>query len=243
MVDTEYAFDRTHAQNLGVDVDNLLISQPDSGEQALQIVDTLVRSGAIDIVVVDSVAALVPAVELEGEMGDSHMGVHARLMSQALRKLTAIIAKSGTCLVFINQVRTKTGVIFGSPETTTGGNALKCYASPRIDVRRIGAIKQDDTVVGSRTRARVVKHKVAPPFRETEFDIMYGQGISFAADLPDLAVEHNTVEKSGFWFTYEGKRLGQGRENATVFFLQNQATMDSIKNELQSKLGLAKESL
>lgn len=238
-IDAEYAFDATYAKNLGVDVENLLVSQPDTGEQALEIVDTLVRSGAIDIVVIDSVAALVPAAEIEGEMGDSHMGLQARLMSQALRKLTGIIAKSNTCLIFINQLRMKIGVMFGNPETTTGGNALKFYASIRIDVRRIGAIKDGDKVVGNRTRARVVKNKVSPPFKEAEFDIIYGKGISLVGDVLDLAVEHDVVEKSGAWFSYEGERLGQGREKAKDYLLENADIMASITNKVREKMNLA----
>lgn len=240
LIDAEYAFDSTYAQNIGVDVDNLLVSQPDSGEQALEITDTLVRSGAIDIVVVDSVAALVPVAEIEGEMGDSHMGLQARLMSQALRKLTAIIAKSNTCLVFINQLRMKIGVMFGNPETTTGGNALKFYSSVRLDIRRIAAIKEGDKTVGNRTRVRVVKNKMSPPFRETEFDIMYGQGISVEGDILDLAVEHDIVEKSGAWFSYDGERLGQGREKVKDFLKENKDILEAITDKLKIKLGLIK---
>ena len=238
LIDAEYAFDPTYAQNIGVDVDNLLVSQPDSGEQALEIADTLVRSGAIDIVVIDSVAALVPVAEIEGEMGDSHMGLQARLMSQALRKLTAIIAKSNTCLIFINQLRMKIGVMFGNPETTTGGNALKFYASVRLDIRRIAAIKEGDKAVGNRTRVRVVKNKMSPPFRETEFDIMYGQGISVEGDILDLAVENDIVEKSGAWFSYNGERLGQGREKVKDFLKENKDILDAITEKLKVKLGL-----
>lgn len=238
LVDAEYAFDSQYAKNLGVDIDNLLVSQPDTGEQALEIVDTLVRSGAIDIVVVDSVAALVPAAEIEGEMGDSHMGLQARLMSQALRKLTAIIAKSNTCLVFINQLRMKIGVMFGNPETTTGGNALKFYSSVRLDIRRIAPIKDGDKVLGNRTRVRVVKNKVAPPFKEAEFDIMYGSGISSEGDILDLATVHNVVEKSGAWFSFNGERLGQGRENVKEFLRQNPDVFDSIAQGVKEKTGL-----
>jgi recombination protein RecA len=238
LIDAEYAFDAKYAKNLGVDVDNLLVSQPDTGEQALEIADTLVRSGAIDIIVVDSVAALVPAAEIEGEMGDSHMGLQARLMSQALRKLTAIIAKSNTCLIFINQLRMKIGVMFGNPETTTGGNALKFYASIRIDIRRIGAIKDGDKVVGNRTRVRVVKNKVSPPFKEAEFDIMYGTGISTEGDILDLASENDVVEKSGAWFSFEGERLGQGREKVKDFLVENQGILEAITEKTKEKLGL-----
>jgi recombination protein RecA len=238
LIDAEYAFDPTYAQNIGVDVDNLLVSQPDSGEQALEIADTLVRSGAIDIVVIDSVAALVPVAEIEGEMGDSHMGLQARLMSQALRKLTAIIAKSNTCLIFINQLRMKIGVMFGNPETTTGGNALKFYSSVRLDIRRIAAIKDGDRTVGNRTRVRVVKNKMSPPFRETEFDIMYGQGVSIEGDILDLAAENDIVEKSGAWFSYDGERLGQGREKVKDFLKENKDILDAITEKLKVKLGL-----
>ncbi|MGH9579131.1 MAG: recombinase RecA, partial [Terriglobales bacterium] len=220
-VDAEHALDPGYAKKLGVDVDNLLVSQPDYGEQALEIAEALVRSGAIDVLVVDSVAALVPKAELDGEMGDSHVGLHARLMSQALRKLTAIVSKSRTCLIFINQIREKIGVMFGNPETTTGGRALKFYSSVRIDIRRIAAIKEGDTVVGSRTRVKVVKNKVAAPFRESEFDIMYGEGISREGDALDLAVIHNIVEKSGTWFSYKSDRIGQGRENSKQFLREN----------------------
>ena len=238
LIDAEYAFDPTYAQNIGVDVDNLLVSQPDSGEQALEIADTLVRSGAIDIVVIDSVAALVPVAEIEGEMGDSHMGLQARLMSQALRKLTAIIAKSNTCLLFINQLRMKIGVMFGNPETTTGGNALKFYSSIRLDIRRIATIKEGDKAVGNRTRVRVVKNKMSPPFRETEFDIMYGKGISLEGDILDLATENDIVEKSGAWFSYEGERLGQGREKVKEFLLANNDIFEAIREKLKVKLGI-----
>ncbi len=232
LIDAEYAFDAAYARNLGVDIDNLLVSQPDTGEQALEIVDTLVRSGAIDIIVIDSVAALVPAAEIEGEMGDSHMGLQARLMSQALRKLTAMTSKSKTCIIFINQLRMKIGVMFGNPETTTGGNALKFYSSVRIDIRRIAAIKDGDSVVGNRTRAKVVKNKVAPPFREAEFDILYGKGISVEGDILDMGVELDIVEKSGAWFSYEGERLGQGREKAREFLKENRDILDTIEKKI-----------
>ncbi|MDD5673468.1 MAG: recombinase RecA [Chitinivibrionales bacterium] len=233
IIDAEYAFDAAYAKNLGVDIDNLLVSQPDTGEQALEIADTLIRSGAVDIIVVDSVAALVPAAEIEGDMGDSHMGLQARLMSQALRKLTGIISKSKTCLIFINQLRMKIGVMFGNPETTTGGNALKFYASVRIDIRRIAAIKNGEQVVGNRTRAKVVKNKVSPPFREAEFDILYGKGISFAGDILDLAIASSVVEKSGTWISYNGERLGQGRDNARDYLLQNKGIMDAIEDAVR----------
>jgi recombination protein RecA len=225
-----------------VDIDNLLVSQPDTGEQALEIADTLIRSSAVDIIVIDSVAALVPAAEIEGEMGDSHMGLQARLMSQALRKLTGIISKSKTCLIFINQLRMKIGVMFGNPETTTGGNALKFYASVRIDVRRIAAIKDGDNVVGNRTKAKVVKNKVAPPFKEAEFDILYGKGISLSGDIIDLAAEHNVVEKSGAWFSFEGERIGQGREKAKEYLEQNPAVMQKIESLLKEKLKVIKKA-
>ena len=242
LIDAEYAFDANYARNLGVDIDNLLVSQPDTGEQALEIADTLIRSSAVDIIVIDSVAALVPAAEIEGEMGDSHMGLQARLMSQALRKLTGIISKSKTCLIFINQLRMKIGVMFGNPETTTGGNALKFYASVRIDVRRIAAIKDGDNVVGNRTKAKVVKNKVAPPFKEAEFDILYGKGISLSGDIIDLAAEHNVVEKSGAWFSFEGERIGQGREKAKEFLEQNPAVMQKIESLLKEKLKVIKKN-
>ncbi len=238
LIDAEYAFDASYAQSLGVDVDNLLVSQPDTGEQALEIADTLVRSGAVDIIVIDSVAALVPAAEIEGEMGDSHVGLQARLMSQALRKLTGIISRSRCCLVFINQLRMKIGVMFGNPETTTGGNALKFYSSVRIDIRRIAAIKDGDKVMGNRTRAKVVKNKVAPPFREAEFDIMYGKGISLSGDVLDLGVNENIVEKAGSWFSYKGERLGQGRERAKEFLETNNEIFEEILRKLREKLGL-----
>ncbi len=235
LIDAEYAFDATYAKNLGVDIDNLLVSQPDTGEQALEIADTLIRSGAIDIIVVDSVAALVPAAEIEGEMGDSHMGLQARLMSQALRKLTGILSKSNTILIFINQLRMKIGVLFGNPETTTGGNALKFYASVRIDIRRIAAIKDGETVIGNRTRAKVVKNKVAPPFRDAEFDILYGKGISFEGDVLDLAVEMQIIEKSGAWFSYQGERIGQGREKARDFLTANRDILEEIEKKVREK--------
>src|SRR5881296_4205213 len=220
-VDAEHALDANYARKLGVDVENLLVSQPDSGEQALEIAEVLIRSGAIDIVVVDSVAALVPRAELEGEMGDAQMGLQARLMSQALRKLTGIVSKSKTCLIFINQIREKIGVMFGNPETTTGGRALKFYSSIRTDIRRVASIKEGDQVVGNRTRVKIVKNKLAPPFREAEFDILYNQGISYEGDLLDLAAEKKLVEKSGTWFSYKGERMGQGRENAKQFLREH----------------------
>ncbi len=237
LIDAEYAFDAKYAKNLGVDIDNLLISQPESGEQALEIADTLVRSGAVDIIVIDSVAALVPSAEIQGEMGDSHVGLQARLMSQALRKLTGIISKSRTCLIFINQLRMKIGVMFGNPETTTGGNALKFYSSVRLDVRRIAPLKDGDRVVGNRTRCRVVKNKVAPPFREAEFDILYGRGISFEGDLLDLGAEHGIIEKSGAWYSYESERIGQGRERAKEYLSENKETTQKIEARVLEALG------
>jgi recombination protein RecA len=237
-VDAEHALDPGYAKKLGVDVDNLLVSQPDYGEQALEIVEALVRSNAIDVLVVDSVAALVPKAELDGEMGDSHMGLQARLMSQALRKLTGTVAKSRTCLIFINQIREKIGVMFGNPETTTGGRALKFYSSVRIDIRRIAAIKEGDVVTGSRTRVKIVKNKVAAPFRESEFDILYGEGISREGDLIDLAVAQNILEKSGSWFSYKGERIGQGRENARSFLKENKDTMAKLDVEVRKALGM-----
>jgi len=237
-VDAEHALDPVYAKKLGVDVDNLLVSQPDYGEQALEIAEALVRSGAIDVLVVDSVAALVPKAELDGEMGDSHMGLQARLMSQALRKLTGIVSKSRTCLIFINQIREKIGVMFGNPETTTGGRALKFYASVRVDIRRIAAIKEGDLVTGSRTKVKVVKNKVAAPFREAEFDILYGEGISREGDLLDLAVNNNIVEKSGSWFSYKTERIGQGRENARQFLKDNKDITAKIETEVRKGLGL-----
>jgi recombination protein RecA len=241
-VDAEHALDPGYAKKLGADVDNLLVSQPDYGEQALEIAETLVRSNAIDVLVVDSVAALVPKAELDGEMGDSHMGLQARLMSQALRKLTGIVAKSRTCLIFINQIREKIGVMFGNPETTTGGRALKFYASVRIDIRRIAAIKEGDLVIGSRTKVKVVKNKVAAPFREAEFDILYGEGISREGDLLDLAANNNIVEKSGSWFSYKGERIGQGRENARQFLKDNKDSLAKLEAEVRKQLGLAPSS-
>jgi recombination protein RecA len=238
-IDAEHALDANYARKLGVDVDNLLVSQPDSGEQALEIAEVLIRSGAIDIVVVDSVAALVPRAELEGEMGEAQMGLQARLMSQALRKLTGIVSKSKTCLIFINQIREKIGVMFGNPETTTGGRALKFYASVRVDVRRIASIKEGDEVTGSRTKAKIVKNKVAPPFREAEFDIMYGQGISREGDLLDLGVDKNIIDKSGAWFSFQGERLGQGRDNARQFLKDNPDYRGRIELALREILGLS----
>src|SRR5881296_3212235 len=237
-VDAEHALDAAYAQKLGVDLDNLLVSQPDNGEQALEIVEVLVRSGGVDVVVVDSVAALVPRAEIEGEMGEAQMGLQARLMSQALRKLTGIVSKSKTCLIFINQLREKIGVMFGNPETTTGGRALKFYASVRMDIRRIASIKDGETVVGGRTRVKVVKNKVAPPFREAEFDVMYGEGISRTGDLLDLAVDRKIVEKSGTWFAFAGDRLGQGRENVKQFMKENPATFKAIEAKVRKELGL-----
>jgi recombination protein RecA len=237
-IDAEHALDATYARKLGVDIDNLLVSQPDSGEQALEIAEVLIRSGAVDIVVVDSVAALVPRAELEGDMGDAQMGLQARLMSQALRKLTGIVSKSKTTLVFINQIREKIGVMFGNPETTTGGRALKFYASVRVDVRRIASIKDGDEVVGNRTKAKIVKNKVAPPFREAEFDILYGQGISREGDLLDVAVEKNIVDKSGAWFSFQGERLGQGRDNARQFLKDNHDYRGRIELALREIMGL-----
>ncbi|MGA9527484.1 MAG: recombinase RecA [Terriglobales bacterium] len=237
-VDAEHALDPGYAKKLGVDVDNLLVSQPDYGEQALEITEALVRSNAIDVLVVDSVAALVPKAELDGEMGDSHMGLQARLMSQALRKLTGTVSKSRTCLIFINQIREKIGVMFGNPETTTGGRALKFYSSVRIDIRRIAAIKEGDLVVGSRTRVKIVKNKVAAPFRESEFDILYGEGISREGDLLDLAVNNNIVEKSGSWFSYKSDRIGQGRENARAFLKENKDVLAKLDTEVRKALGL-----
>ena len=239
-IDAEHALDLGYARRLGVDVDNLLVSQPDSGEQALDIAEILVRSGAVDLLVIDSVAALVPRAELEGEMGDQHMGLQARLMSQALRKLTATISKSMTCVTFINQIRMKIGVMFGSPETTTGGNALKFYASQRLDIRRIGAIKEGDQVIGNRTRVKVVKNKIAPPFKEAEFDIIYGTGISKEGDILDLAVSMNLVEKSGSWYSFEGERLGQGRENVKKFLADNTDIRSRIVDFVKDRTGLKK---
>jgi recombination protein RecA len=237
-IDAEHALDPGYARALGVDVDNLLVSQPDHGEQALEITNALVATGSVDIVVVDSVAALVPKAELEGEMGDSHMGLHARLMSQALRKLTGVVSRCNTCLIFINQVREKIGVVFGNPETTTGGRALKFYCSIRVEVRRIGAIKDGESTVGNRTRVKVVKNKVAAPFREAEFDIIYGQGISREGDLLDLAASSNIVEKSGSWYSFEGERIGQGRDNAKIFLKENPDKARKIDLDLRKSLGL-----
>ena len=236
-IDAEHALDPSYAKKIGVDIDNLLISQPDAGEQALEIADTLVRSGAIDVLVVDSVAALVPKVELEGEMGDSHMGLQARLMSQALRKLTSTVSRSNTLIIFINQIRMKIGVMFGNPETTTGGNALKFYASVRIDIRRIGSIKDKEDVIGSQTRVKIVKNKVAPPFKIVDFDIMYGEGISKTGELIDLGVKAGIVEKAGAWFSYKGEKLGQGRENAKLFLKENPAVAEEIENKIRADAG------
>jgi recombination protein RecA len=240
-VDAEHALDATYAKKLGVDLENLLVSQPDNGEQALEIVEVLVRSNSVDVVVVDSVAALVPRAEIEGEMGEAQMGLQARLMSQALRKLTGVVSKSKTCLIFINQLREKIGVMFGNPETTTGGRALKFYSSVRLDIRRIGAIKDGDQVVGGRTRVKVVKNKVAPPFREAEFDVMYGEGISKEGDLLDLAVDKKIVDKSGTWFAFNGERLGQGRENVKQFMRDNPEVAKTIEHKVRLELGLLKE--
>ena len=237
-VDAEHALDPMYAKKLGVDVDNLLVSQPDSGEQALEITEALVRSGAIDVLVVDSVAALVPKAELDGEMGDSHMGLQARLMSQALRKLTGTVSKSRTSLIFINQIREKIGVMFGNPETTTGGRALKFYSSVRVDIRRIAAIKEGDVVTGNRTKVKIVKNKVAAPFREAEFDILYGEGISREGDVLDLAVANNIVEKSGAWYSYAGERIGQGRENTRNFLKENKDIFAKMDGEVRKKLGI-----
>ena len=234
-IDAEHALDPVYAKNLGVDVDKLLVSQPDAGEQALEIADTLVKSGAVDVLVVDSVAALVPKAELEGDMGDSHMGLHARLMSQALRKLTSSISRSNAMVIFINQIRMKIGVMFGSPETTTGGNALKFYASVRLDIRRIGQIKDKDQIVGNQTRVKVVKNKVAPPFKITEFDILYGEGISKEGEIVDLGVAEGFVEKSGSWYSFNGNRIGQGRENAKKFLLDNKEIADEIEGMIRKK--------
>ncbi len=235
-VDAEHALDPGYAEKIGVDVDDLLVSQPDTGEQALEITDTLVRTGALDIVVIDSVAALTPKAELEGEMGDSHVGLHARLMSQALRKLTANIKRSNTLVVFINQIRMKIGVMFGSPETTTGGNALKFYASVRLDIRRIGAIKKGDEVIGNETRVKVVKNKIAPPFKNVQFDILYGEGISRHGELLDYGVAHGVVEKSGAWYGFEGERIGQGRDNARRYLKENPAAAERIETALRERM-------
>jgi len=241
-VDAEHALDAIYAQKLGVDVDNLLVSQPDNGEQALEIVEVLIRSNGVDVVVVDSVAALVPKAEIEGEMGEAQMGLQARLMSQALRKLTGVVSKSKTSLIFINQLREKIGVMFGNPETTTGGRALKFYASVRLDIRRIASIKDGDVVVGGRTRVKVVKNKVAPPFREAEFDVMYGEGISRYGDLIDIGVDKRIIEKSGAWFAYGGERLGQGRENAKQFLRDNPDIARTIEDRVRRELGLVRDA-
>ena len=241
-IDAEHAFDRTYAEKLGVDTENLLISQPDNGEQALEITENLIRSGAIDIIVIDSVAALTPKSEIEGEMGDSKMGLHARLMSQALRKLTGTISKTGCCCIFINQLREKIGVMFGNPETTTGGNALKFYASVRLDIRRIGQIKDGDAVVGNRTRVKVVKNKVAPPFRQAEFDIMYGEGISKVGEIVDLGVDNNIIKKSGSWFSYGDTKLGQGRDSVKALFNDNPDLMEEIELKIREALSSKTEA-
>jgi recombination protein RecA len=242
-IDAEHALDPTYARKLGVDVDNLLISQPDAGEQALEIADTLVRSGAIDVLVVDSVAALVPRAELEGEMGDSHVGLHARLMSQALRKLTGSVSRSKTMLIFLNQIRLKIGVMFGNPETTTGGNALKFYASVRMEIRRIGQIKDREEVTGNQTRVKVVKNKLAPPFRQVEFDIMYGEGISKVGELIDLGVKANVVEKSGAWFSFDSQRIGQGRENAKQFLRDHRDVAATIEARVRDQSGVVANAM
>ena len=241
-IDAEHAMDPEYAKKLGVDIENLLISQPDTGEQALDIAETLVRSGALDVIVIDSVAALVPKAELDGDMGDTHVGLQARLMSQALRKLTGTVAKSRTSVVFINQIRHKIGVMFGSPETTTGGNALKFYSSLRLDIRRIGQIKEGDLIVGNRTRVKVVKNKVAPPFKTTEFDIMYGEGISYEGDLLDLAVQADIVNKTGAWFSFNDDKIGQGRENAKRYLQENEKICCEIENAVKSFIGLDSNS-
>jgi recombination protein RecA len=237
-IDAEHALDPIYARKLGVDIDNLLVSQPDHGEQALEITAALVLSGAVDVVVIDSVAALVPKAELEGEMGDSHMGLHARLMSQALRKLTGAVSRTNTCLIFINQIREKIGVMFGSPETTTGGRALKFYCSVRVDIRRTGAIKDGEAIIGNRTRVKIVKNKVASPFREAEFDILYGEGVSREGDLIDLGVAKNLVEKSGSWYSYKGERIGQGRDNARAFLKEHPEATQRLDEDLREALGL-----
>ncbi|MDL2171465.1 MULTISPECIES: recombinase RecA [Asaia] len=242
-IDAEHALDPGYARKLGVDVDNLLLSQPDAGEQALEIADTLVRSGAVDVLVVDSVAALVPRAELEGDMGDSHVGLHARLMSQALRKLTGTVSRSNTMVIFLNQIRMKIGVMFGNPETTTGGNALKFYASVRLDIRRIGSIKDRDEVVGNQTRVKVVKNKMAPPFRQVEFDIMYGEGISKVGELIDLGVKANIVEKSGAWFSYDSTRVGQGRENAKQFLRDHPEMAADIERRIREQAGVVADAM
>ncbi len=238
-IDAEHALDPTYAKNIGVDIDNLYISQPDCGEQALEITETMVRSGAVDVVIVDSVAALVPKAEIDGEMGDSHMGLHARLMSQALRKLTAVVSKTNCVVIFINQLREKVGVVFGNPEVTTGGRALKFYASVRLDVRRIDTLRQGGEIVGNRTRVKIVKNKVAPPFKEAEFDIVFGKGISKVGDILDLAVANNIVDKSGAWYAYNGDKIGQGRENAKMYLENNTAICDEIEHKVREALGVA----
>ncbi|MBV8096921.1 MAG: recombinase RecA, partial [Acetobacteraceae bacterium] len=242
-IDAEHALDPVYARKLGVDIDNLLISQPDAGEQALEIADTLVRSGAIDVLVVDSVAALVPRAELEGEMGDQHMGLHARLMSQALRKLTGSVSRSKTMMIFLNQIRMKIGVMFGNPETTTGGNALKFYASIRMEIRRIGQIKDRDEVVGNQTRVKVVKNKLAPPFRQVEFDIMYGEGVSKSGEILDLGVKAGVVEKSGAWFSYDSQRIGQGRENAKQFLREHPAIAEAVERRVREQAGMVASAM
>jgi recombination protein RecA len=241
-IDAEHALDVNYARALGVKVEDLLISQPDTGEQALEIADMLVKSGAVDMIIIDSVAALTPKAEIEGEMGDSHVGLQARLMSQALRKITGTLSRSNTILVFINQIRMKIGVMFGSPETTTGGNALKFYASVRLDIRRIGALKDGDNVIGNRTRVKVVKNKVAPPFKEAEFDIIYGKGISKEGDLVDLATDLGIIEKSGSWYSFKGERLGQGRENAKATLLENKVICDTVESLVRTHFGLLNEA-
>lgn len=241
-IDAEHALDPTYAKNIGVDIDNLYISQPDCGEQALEITETMVRSGAVDVVIVDSVAALVPKAEIDGEMGDSHMGLHARLMSQALRKLTAVVSKTNCVVIFINQLREKVGVVFGNPEVTTGGRALKFYASVRLDVRRIDTLRQGGEIVGNRTRVKIVKNKVAPPFKEAEFDIVFGKGISKVGDILDLAVANNIVDKSGAWYAYNGNKIGQGRENAKAYLENNTAICDEIEQKVREAVGVAGES-
>ncbi len=240
-IDAEHALDANYSKNLGVDIDNLLISQPDTGEQALEITETLVRSGAIDVIVIDSVAALVPRAEIEGEMGDAQMGLQARLMSQAMRKLSGAISKSNTCVIFINQIREKIGVMFGSPETTTGGRALKFYASVRIDIRKTASIKEREDIIGNRTKVKIVKNKMAPPFREAEFDIMYGTGISKEGDVIDVAVNHGIIEKSGTWFSYGEERLGQGRENVKRFLIENPDLYKEIETKVRKALGILQE--
>ena len=241
-IDAEHALDPTYAKNIGVDIDNLYISQPDCGEQALDITETMVRSGAVDVVIVDSVAALVPKAEIDGEMGDSHMGLHARLMSQALRKLTAVVSKTNCVVIFINQLREKVGVVFGNPEVTTGGRALKFYASVRLDVRRIDTLRQGGEIVGNRTRVKIVKNKVAPPFKEAEFDIVFGKGISKVGDILDLAVANDIVDKSGAWYAYNGNKIGQGRENAKAYLENNTAICDEIEQKVREAVGVAGES-